>query len=68
MRFVIKESHIFRVDDSFPRIVSSSFVEGKLPNGILKLDYTIDLTSEPPYPLTNTEVENLYIELASKVK
>ena len=66
IRFVVKENRIYPVEESFPRIVSDSFVQGRLPNGVLKLDYTIDLTNEPPYALPESAVEIIYQELATK--
>lgn len=66
IRFVVKESLVYPVEDLFPRIVSESFLNGKLPNGVVKVDYTIDLTNEPPYPLTDAAVRSLYAELANK--
>lgn len=67
IRFIVKENRIYAVEGLFPRIVTDSFVQGSLPSGILKLDYTIDLTNEPPYALTDSAVETLYQELAAKV-
>jgi hypothetical protein len=36
---------------SFPRLLRSSFSGGDIPPGTLRLNYAIDLTNEPPFPL-----------------
>lgn len=41
----------------FPRIVPSSFVGGRQPPGTLRLSYSIDLTNEPPVPLSSAELD-----------
>jgi hypothetical protein len=63
LRFRIAESRIYLVDDGFPALTSSRFVDGRLPAGVLRLRYLIDLTSEPPLPLTDDEVFAVYQEL-----
>lgn len=59
------ENWLFRVvdhrcydvqDSTFPRITASSFVGGSVPAGTMRLTYTIDLTNEPPMPLTTDAV------------
>ncbi|GEM_PF-691302 len=67
IRFRVKETHIYQVEGSFPRIISDTFVQGKLPSGVVKVDYIIDLTNEPPYPLTEAAVKALYQELAAMI-
>ena len=37
------EGRIYEVDDSFPRIVQSSFKNDKYPNAITHIQYTVDL-------------------------
>ena len=51
----------------FPRIVRSSFAGTDIPSGTLRLTYAIDLTNEPPEPLTESEVEELWRRLAGAV-
>ena len=58
--FQILENRIYQVEAGFPRITAASFLEGKLPAGILKLDYQLDLTGEPPFPLSLEAVRILY--------
>lgn len=47
MPFRATEERVYRVNDAFPRLVSSSFSGGEVPAGILHLRYTIDLTAAP---------------------
>lgn len=37
---------------AFPRVVRSSFSGSDIPAGTLRINYSIDLTNEPPSPLT----------------
>lgn len=41
--FVLHAVSIYAVDESFPRIVASSFLEGKFPQGVSKISYTVSL-------------------------
>jgi hypothetical protein len=50
--------------EGFPRIVPQSFVGGTIPAGATRLTYAIDLTREPPHPLSDTEVVALLDRLA----
>lgn len=50
-RYRILETRLYSVDESFPKIVPSSFIDGQLPAGTLRLRYMIDLSGEPPMPL-----------------
>ena len=57
VRFEIRESRVYEVTDEFPRIVPESFIESRVPAGVVRLVYQIDLTGEPPVPLGEPEVE-----------
>jgi hypothetical protein len=37
------EKRKYAVDDSFPRITAESFLNGRMPAGITKIEYTVDL-------------------------
>lgn len=63
-RFAVTERRLYAVDDGFPRIVPSSFPGGDLPAGVLRLRYDIDLTGEPPTPLSDNAVSELLDRLA----
>lgn len=49
--FIPRERRLYAVTTGFPRVVGSSFVDRRLPPGVLRLRYDIDLTGEPPRPL-----------------
>ncbi|MFF2494179.1 PD-(D/E)XK motif protein [Agromyces sp. NPDC058064] len=50
----------------FPRITGASFKAGVLPPGTRELEYTIDLSNEPPMPLSMSEIDGLWSELRRK--
>lgn len=63
--FVVVERRLYDTGgEAFPKIVRSSFTGGDLPAGSLRLTYAIDLTNEPPVPLTDDEVAILWQTLA----
>lgn len=41
--FKLLEARLFSVDDAFPRITSASFIGGTLPNGVIHIEYQVDL-------------------------
>jgi hypothetical protein len=43
-KFNVLDSRVFPVDDAFPRITRNSFLGGKLPPGVVHIEYQIDLT------------------------
>jgi hypothetical protein len=59
------EFRVWRVADSFPRIVPGSFSGGILPPGVVGLNYVIDLAAAGP-PLTEAEVEEMFQALSGK--
>ncbi|MDP9273871.1 MAG: PD-(D/E)XK motif protein [Chloroflexota bacterium] len=65
-RFEVRERRVYVVDDTFPRIVPSSFRQGSMPAGVMRLRYYIDLTNEPPAPISEQEVEDLLARLAAR--
>lgn len=60
MQFLVRRCDVYRVDESFPRIVSQSFSTGTLPRGVVSLTYQIDLSSPPPAPLSVDDAEAVY--------
>ena len=64
VRFRVLEDRVYIVASDFPRVVAASFVGGVVPAGVLRLVYQIDVTSEPPYPLSQSEVNDLYSRLS----
>ena len=53
--FRIDEIKEYEIDENFPKIVDSSFLDGKLPENIVGLEYTINLAG---LPYNNIEIEN----------
>lgn len=51
--FNLLEARVYEVDDSFPRIEASSFVEGALPAGISSLQYSVSLENVPYTTVTD---------------
>jgi hypothetical protein len=51
-RYIVVESRTYLVDDDFPRIVPASFLDGGMPPGVESLEYVIQISNEPPYPLS----------------
>ena len=43
--FVLHSMLRYKVDDTFPRITSASFVGGVMPKGINTITYTVDLSA-----------------------
>ncbi|MGI8774077.1 MAG: PD-(D/E)XK motif protein [Actinomycetota bacterium] len=53
--FALRESRIYRVADGFPRITADSFAGGRPPSGVRTVQYTIDLSSDPPSFLSESD-------------
>ena len=51
LRFDERERRLYRVDDSFPRLIRRSLVGGEPPDGVTGLQYTVSLNSPMPAPL-----------------
>ena len=66
-RFTLVEQRVYPVDDSFPRITAGSFITGQLPRGVIALNYTIDLSVPPPYPLNETDAAAVITAMAESV-
>lgn len=52
---------------AFPRVIPGSFPAGTVPPGVLRLSYSIDLTNEPPSPLTDPQRVGVFQRLAGQV-
>lgn len=48
-KFIVHELTLYLVDANFPRITASSFVNGKIPDGIHGLTYKVDLNVVKPF-------------------
>ncbi len=67
IRFRVLEERIYPVEVGFPRITATSFTKGRLPSGVIRIQYTIDLSMEPPFPLDQAAATDLYRRLSSPV-
>lgn len=63
----ITARHLYHVNDAFPRLTRASFVTGDLPRGVVSLNYTIDLTTPPPAPLSEGEEAAVLAKLAAEL-
>lgn len=52
-------------DPAFPKIAPASFQGGVLPPGIENLSYTIDISNEPPFPLSQAAASEILSEIAA---
>lgn len=62
--FEVRETRAYEVTEEFPRIVEQAFKNGKLPSGVRTLEYTIDLSSTPPVPMPDDELNEALGSLA----
>lgn len=53
--FILHEMLLYAINDDFPRITPSSFIGGVMPEGILKISYTVDLAGLTPISLLEGE-------------
>jgi hypothetical protein len=51
---------------AFPRITRDSFSGGDIPPGTLRISYSIDLTNEPPAPLSLSEAKDVLHKMAKE--
>ncbi|CAM3498604.1 PD-(D/E)XK motif protein [Nocardioides dubius] len=66
-RFSVPEVRFYDVVGfAFPRLLRSSFAEGDVPPGTLRIGYAIDLTNEPPQPLDQAEIDLALTALATE--
>jgi hypothetical protein len=62
-RFLVREERCYAVDERFPRLVASELQAAGLSINVTDVDYTIDLSSEPPVPIDVDDVESLVLAL-----
>jgi hypothetical protein len=67
MRFRVLESRWYLVDDSLPRITTSSFVMPEVLNRISKIRYSINLTASPPAQMSPYAVKRFIAKMAAEV-
>lgn len=64
LRFRLRESPFFVVDEAFPKLTPTSFKGDRLPQGVLDVAYKVDLSTEPPVALTDAVVFDVLRGLA----
>lgn len=42
-KYLVHELKMYEVDEKFPKIIDKSFVDGKIPNNIIKIEYNLSL-------------------------
>lgn len=66
-RFRLTDMRAYDVTGTaFPRLLRSDFAAGDVPPGTLRLSYSIDLTNEPPVPLSDALVDAAFASLAQE--
>jgi hypothetical protein len=58
--FRVIEHRVYEVDSSFPAVTSRSFTNGRIPPGVMRLRYLIDLSSEPPNAIPESALPTLF--------
>ncbi|MET9814131.1 PD-(D/E)XK motif protein [Streptomyces sp. NPDC006355] len=56
VRFTVGEEKWYRVSPGFPGLTRSALLAAGLPESLLDVEYTIDLSGEPPLPMPPDEV------------
>jgi len=68
LRFKLTGWYIYQVNDRFPKIIPTSFESGYLPNGVVDIVYKIDLSTQPPYPLSEGMADQMLVQFANEVR
>jgi hypothetical protein len=63
LQFSVVKQSIYLVDEDFPRITDSSFLEATPPCGVIEINYVIDITFPPPHPLSDAAEEIMFANL-----
>ena len=66
IKFWVSEERLYEVNEQFPRIVSTTFQGEHLPNGVVDINYRIDLTLEPPMPLDGAATEAIFRKMVRR--
>jgi hypothetical protein len=60
-KFRITEQKMYRIpSDHFPRLTKASFIDSALPPGVVTINYVIDLSNEPPFPIEDAKREEIF--------
>lgn len=63
--FELEETRAYRINESFPRIVPQTLVDGGLPTGVDTMNYSVDLASARSSLLEPEEFEQFFEEMVS---
>jgi hypothetical protein len=63
VRFVVREELWFEVDQDFPRLTPTN-----LPVDVLDVQYSIDITSEPPHPIKEADLHRHLSTITQEVR
>jgi hypothetical protein len=66
LHFEQRERRMYAVEDGFPSLTAKDMVDGRLPPGVLRVAYSIDLTNEPPEPLDDRAEAGVIAALAGE--
>jgi hypothetical protein len=55
-RYTIADERWYAVDDTFPRLTRATLDQAGAPETVIDVDYTVDLTAEPPIPMQPPEI------------
>lgn len=66
--FSFRSKGVYEVDDTFPRIIRSSFTKGDLPARVTDLRYVIDVSPPSPVPLDSAAVSAVYASLLAPMR
>jgi hypothetical protein len=61
-RFEVMENQVYRVDASFPRLAVPN--PGR-PSQVVRVIYDLDLTGDPPTPLSEADVDSVYASVGA---
>ncbi|MFI8850838.1 PD-(D/E)XK motif protein [Streptomyces sp. NPDC053499] len=61
--FHLVEERWYPVDTGFPRLTGTDLAAAGVPIGVSDVEYTVDLTVEPPQPLPRTRLERILEDL-----
>jgi hypothetical protein len=64
IKFHLISSQLYKIDADFPRIIRESLKSNDLPRGVSGVQYSVDLSAMPPYPLDDAATEDFFRNFA----
>ncbi|KKN19918.1 hypothetical protein LCGC14_0940900 [marine sediment metagenome] len=64
-RYQVSDYRTYNADNKFPKITLKSFKTDKLPQNVIDLNYTLNINSEPPKPIIESNIKQVMIEFCS---